>query len=183
MFQAETAKMDPRRRENFNPFSFNYFNRITGADFFGSRRASFPLGHCAPGRKCIRSRYGHGSGTQTDRQTGQVAMTITADERECTEQLARFFPKLPAVRIPVQVTPRRNGQSRMKESTVVEFGTAEYAIFRSKLALEFDDRVRLIRDGGGQSVEAAVIALQYHEGRKAVAVRFLDGPCKWMMQP
>jgi hypothetical protein len=110
-------------------------------------------------------------------------MTITAEERECTEQLARFFPKLPAVRIPVQVTPRRNGQPRMKESTVVEFGTAEYAIFLSKLALEFDDRVRLVRDGWRQSVEAAVIALQYHEGRKAVAVRFLDGPCKWMMQP
>lgn len=110
-------------------------------------------------------------------------MTITAVERECTEQLARFFPKLPAVRIPVQVTPRRIGQPRMKESTVVEFGTAEYAIFLSKLALEFDDRVRLVREGGGQSVEAAVIALQYHEGRKAVAVRFLDGPCKWMMQP
>lgn len=109
-------------------------------------------------------------------------MTITAEERECTEQLARFFPKLPAVRIPVQVTPRRNGQAAMKESTVVEFGTAEYAIFLSKQALEFDDRVRLVRDGGGQSVEAAVIALQYHEGRKAVAVRFLDGPCKWMMQ-
>jgi hypothetical protein len=110
-------------------------------------------------------------------------MTITADERECTEQLARFFPKLQALRIPVQVIPRRNGQPRMKESTVVEFATAEYAVFLSKLALEFDDRVRLVRDAGGQSAEAAVVALQYHEGRKAVAVRFLDGPCKWMMQP
>jgi hypothetical protein len=32
-------------------------------------------------------------------------------------------------------------------------------------------------------VEAAVIALQYHEGRKAVAVRFLNGACDWMRQP
>jgi len=64
---------------------------------------------------------------------------------------------------------------------VVEYGTQEFAIFLSNLALEFDDRVRLVRDGGGRSVEAAVIALQYHEGRKAVAVRFLDGPCEWMM--
>jgi hypothetical protein len=63
----------------------------------------------------------------------------------------------------------------------VEFGTSEYAIFLSKLALEFDDRVRLVRDGGGRPAEAAVIALQYHEGRKAVAVRFLDRPCEWMM--
>ena len=119
---------------------------------------------------------------QIDRKRG-VAMTITADERECTVQLARFFPKLPSVHIPVQVIPHRYGQARMKEATVVEFGTSEYAIFLSQLALEFDDRVRLVRDGGGQSVEAAVIALQYHEGRKAVAVRFLDGPCEWMMRP
>jgi hypothetical protein len=107
-------------------------------------------------------------------------MTTTAEERECTEQLARFFPKLPAVRIPVQVSPRRYGQARLKEATVVEFGTSEYAIFLSQLALEFDDRVHLVREHGGRSVEAAVIALQYHQGHKAVAVRFLDGHCEWM---
>jgi hypothetical protein len=110
-------------------------------------------------------------------------MTIATDERECTEQLARFFPKLPAVRIPVKVTPRRPGVAKMKESTVVEFGTAEYAIFLSQLALEFDDRIRLVREGSTRAVEAAVIALQYHQGRKAVAVRFLDGPCEWMSHP
>jgi len=110
-------------------------------------------------------------------------MTIAADERECAEQLARFFPKLPAVQIPVHVIPRRYGQARRKETTIVEFGTPEYAIFLSQLALEFDDRIRLARTEGGRSVEAAVVALQYHQGRKAVAVRFLDGPCEWMMQP
>jgi hypothetical protein len=110
-------------------------------------------------------------------------MTLIADERECAGQLARFFPKLPRVLIPVRVTPQRPGQLRVQEATVVEFGTKEYAIFLSKLALEFDDRVRLVRDGGGHPAEAAVIALQYHQGRKAVAVRFLDRPCEWMMQP
>jgi len=110
-------------------------------------------------------------------------MTIIAEERECAVQLARFFPKLPAVRIPVRVAPQRPGQRKVQEATVVEYGTAEFAIFLSKLALEFDDRVRLVRDGGGHSAEAAVIALQYHEGRKAVAVRFLDRPCEWMMCP
>jgi len=71
-------------------------------------------------------------------------MTLIADERECAEQLARFFPKLPAVRIPVRVAPERPGQIRLQEATVLEFGTAEYAIFLSKLALEFDDRVRIV---------------------------------------
>jgi hypothetical protein len=110
-------------------------------------------------------------------------MTLTVEERECTEQLARFFPSLPAVRVPVRVMPRRPGQMKTQEATVVEYGTREYAIFLSRLALEFDDRVRLVREGGGRPAEAAVIALQYHDGRKAVAVRFLDGPCEWMMHP
>jgi hypothetical protein len=25
--------------------------------------------------------------------------------------------------------------------------------------------------------------VQYHEGRKAVAVKFAQGPCDWVMQP
>ena len=139
------------------------------------------MGHCAPALsdvyslpiRLIRT-------TRKPISNGVEFMTLTAEERDCTGQLARFFPKLPAVRIPVQVTPRRYGQARVKETTVVEFATSEYAIFLSQLALEFDDRVRMARDGGGQSVEAAVIALQYHQGQKAVAVRFLDGPCEWM---
>jgi hypothetical protein len=28
-----------------------------------------------------------------------------------------------------------------------------------------------------------VVAVQYHEGRKAVAVRFLQGHCDWVMEP
>jgi len=64
----------------------------------------------------------------------------------------------------------------------VEFGSEEFAIFLSTLPLEFDDHVRIVRDGG-RPAEAAVIALQYHAGRKAVAVRFLEGRCDWMTQP
>jgi hypothetical protein len=107
-------------------------------------------------------------------------MISTVDEQLCTEQLARFFPKLPVVRIPVRVVPRRSGQARAHELTVVEFATEEFAIFRCRLALEFDDRVEVVREGGGRPAEAAVIALQYQGGSKAVAVRFLNGPCEWM---
>jgi len=110
-------------------------------------------------------------------------MTLIADERGCAEQLARFFPALPAVRFAVRVTPLRPAPGKMQERTVLEYGTAEYAIFLSSLPLEFADRVRVERDGGGRPAEAAVIALQYQEGRKAVAVRFLEGPCDWMRQP
>jgi hypothetical protein len=110
-------------------------------------------------------------------------MALIADEAGCAEQLAKFFPKLAAIRMPVKVSPTRAGQSRLQESTVLEFGAGEIAIFLSNLPIEFDDRVRVSQQDGKRSVEAAVIALQYHEGRKAVAVRFLNGACDWMRQP
>ena len=65
----------------------------------------------------------------------------------------------------------------------MEFGGPLYAIFLSTLPLEFDDRVKLQRDSQGRTAEATVIAVQYHEGRKAVAVRFSTGPCDWVTQP
>jgi hypothetical protein len=112
-------------------------------------------------------------------------MALISDEVRCAEQLARFFPKLPGVRVPVRVAPQRSGRTtaRLQEAAVVEYGSEEYAIFLCTLPLEFADRVLISRDGGGRSAEATVIALQYHDGRKAVAVRFVDGPCEWMRQP
>jgi hypothetical protein len=114
-------------------------------------------------------------------------MTVIVEERGCAEQLARFFPGLHPLRIPVRVLPHRTGQSKLRETTAVEFGGKEFAIFLSALPLEFDDRVRLVREGEGKATsrpaEAIVVALQYHEGRKAVAVRFVEGSCEWMMQP
>jgi hypothetical protein len=44
--------------------------------------------------------------------------------------------------------------------------------------------VRLERDSNGAAVaDATVVAVQYHEGRKAVAVKFTQGLCDWVMQP
>jgi hypothetical protein len=109
--------------------------------------------------------------------------TLIASEQGCAEQLARFFPSANRVRVPVEVTALRPGSARLREATVVEFGGSEHAIFLSTLPLEFDDRVRIQRDRNGDVADAAVIAVQYHEGRKAVAVRFLQGPCAWVTQP
>jgi len=110
-------------------------------------------------------------------------MISTAADQICTEQLARFFPKLPAVRIPVRIAAKGRAQARAQEMTVVEFATEEFAIFLCRLPLEFDDRVELVREGGGRPAEAAVIALQYQASSKAVAVRFLNGPCGWIIDP
>jgi len=112
-------------------------------------------------------------------------MALITAELNCTEQLARFFPQLPAARIPARVAPVGSGASpaRLQETVIVEYGSEEYAIFISTLPFEFADRVRISPEGGGRSAEATVVALQYHDGRKAVAVRFEDGPCEWMRLP
>jgi hypothetical protein len=110
-------------------------------------------------------------------------MSLIAEERGCAEQLARFFPALPATRIMVRVQSLRSGRERLKESTVLEFGSSQYAIFTTSLPLEFDESIQLVRGNNERARQASVIALQYHEGLKAVAVCFTDGPCDWMTQP
>jgi len=107
-------------------------------------------------------------------------VTLLANEEGCAERLARFFPRANAVRVPVQITALRAGSTSLREATVVEYGGSEHAIFLSSLPLEFDDKVRIERERNGGAAEAKVIAVQYHEGRKAVAVRFLEGPCAWV---
>jgi len=105
---------------------------------------------------------------------------LVTNERSCAEQLARFFPHANAVRVPVQVTSPRGASTNLREATIVEFSSGHHAIFLSTLPLEFGDRVRLEARPQGFQSEATVDAVQYHEGRKAVAVRFLQGPCDWV---
>ncbi len=107
---------------------------------------------------------------------------LVANEKSCAEQLARFFPQARAVRVPVQVTSPRGGATNLREATIVEFSSTQHAIFLSTLPLEFGDQVRLEARPQGYQAEATVDAVQYHEGHKAVAVRFLQGTCDWMMK-
>ena len=111
-----------------------------------------------------------------------VSSVLVANDRSCAEQLARFFPQANAVRIPVQVSSPRGGTANLREATIVEFSSANHAIFLSTLPLEFGDLVRLETRPKGNHAEATVDAVQYHEGRKAVAVRFLQGPCHWVVK-
>jgi hypothetical protein len=107
---------------------------------------------------------------------------VLTEETGCADQLARYFPRVVATRIPVQVTALR-GTGRLREATVVEFAAVEHALFVSTLPLEFDDRVRLEGNRKGCTADGVVIAVQYHEGRKAVAVKFTHGPCDWVINP
>jgi hypothetical protein len=108
--------------------------------------------------------------------------TLIAQEQTCTQQLARFFPGVSPVRLPVQVTALRGGSTRLREASVVEFAGLEHAILISSLPLEFDDKVRLEGSRKADSADATVVAVQYHGGQKAVAVKILRGPNHWMMR-
>lgn len=108
---------------------------------------------------------------------------IETIEESCAERLAGFFPGVQSVRIPVQVTALRGGSTRLREAVVLEFAALHHAIFLTGLPLEFDDRVRLEGSRKGYTTDAVVVAVQYHDGRKAIAVKLLRGPCNWMMQP
>ncbi|HEY6265646.1 MAG TPA: hypothetical protein VIW93_12650 [Candidatus Acidoferrum sp.] len=131
------------------------------------------------GRREVR---GSVAGRVRDDVGNSSSSTLTANEQNCAQQLGRFFPQAKAVRIPVQVASLRAGGMRLREATVVEFGEAEYAIFLSTLPLEFDEHVRLESVPEGRTAEGTVVAVQYHEGRKAVAVRFSQGRCDWVTQ-
>ena len=101
----------------------------------------------------------------------------------CAEKLAQVFPNASAVRIPVRVMTAVSGQRRLQEQTVIEFGTAQEVIFASSLPLEFEDRVRLTNSDGSLDARATVVAVRYHEGRKAVAARFLGEVGNWIIKP
>ena len=114
----------------------------------------------------------------------------TLEAETCAEKLAHFFPQAARVRLAVQVTAVRPGAGALKENTVVEFAAADHAIFACSLPLEFDDHVQLalVKQGErhahrGKTAEGTVIAVQYHEGRKAVAVRLLGPSVRWMSEP
>ena len=120
------------------------------------------------------------------RSSGVVApeqAPVAEQAQKCTEHLARFFPDAQAVRIAVEVAIFRGARLQLREATTLEFATPDQAIFPSTLPLEFDDRVRLTRGSDGSASEATVIAVQYHDGRKAVAVRFVAGPHDWVTPP
>jgi hypothetical protein len=124
-----------------------------------------------------------GAGSLRGDVKSSAGIALPDQEPGCTEQLARFFPQVAPVRIPVEVIVLRGGRTKLREAATVEFAAPDFAIFLSTLPLEFDDRVRLERDRTGRAAEANVIAVQYHEGRKAVAVKFTQGPCDWVTQP
>ena len=99
-----------------------------------------------------------------------------------TSKLAKFFPEATPVRIPVRLS-HSAGITDQHEETVIEFGTSTEVLFAASMALEFADKVRVRNSDGSLDVEACVVALQYSQGRTAVAARFTQQVSNWIVKP
>lgn len=98
------------------------------------------------------------------------------------KKLAQFFPGATPVRLPVQVTGIDSHRKGVRENTVVEYGTPREVMFASTLPLEFGDHVRVETPDGSLVAESTVVAVQYHEGKMAVAVRFCGEVANWIIK-
>ena len=112
-----------------------------------------------------------------------VAVASPTASEGSVARLAQFFPEAVAIRIPVRVTGTGHRGRELSEQTLIEFGTAEEVLFASSLPLEFEERLRLENADGSLNAEAAVVAVQYHNGHTAVAARFTAKPSNWIIQP
>lgn len=104
-----------------------------------------------------------------------------AGEQSDVAKLAEFFPAATAIRVPVQVG-RVGDEHGAEEQTVIEFGTPREVLFAAKLPLEFGDRLRLVNAEGLLEAEAEVVAVQYHQGKTAVAARFTGPVANWVIR-
>jgi hypothetical protein len=100
----------------------------------------------------------------------------------CVEKLAQLFPSASAMRIPVRVMTLSTARRPLQEQTVIEFGTEQEVLFSSTLPLEFEDGVRVLNSDGSLDARATVVAVRYHQGRKAVAARFIGKVGNWIIK-
>ena len=113
----------------------------------------------------------------------QAAGAARAVRESSVSKLAKFFPDVTPVRIPVRLTRTGTQGDAFSESTVIEFGTPREVLFASTLPLEFADTLRLENSDGSLRAEASVVALQYHGGGTAVAARFTGEVANWIVKP
>jgi hypothetical protein len=98
------------------------------------------------------------------------------------EGLAELFPEAVSIRLPVEVSLSRAGGAGKTEATILEFGTANEALFASTIPFEFGDSLRLTNSDGSLDAAATVIAVHFEHGRRAVAVRFSEKVRNWIIR-
>ena len=98
---------------------------------------------------------------------------------ECVAELAKFFPGIVPVRIPVVIF--KGDLARVAaEQTIIEFGTAEECLFACGLPLEFEDLVQVRTADGTLDSTAKIVAMRLQDDKMAFAARFLSDVTNWI---
>jgi hypothetical protein len=137
----------------------------------------------SPGVRFSEARRQHREEKDWGHLFSDVSLAESGATETCVEKLAHLFPNASAVRIPVKVVSLATAMRPLQEETVIEFGTAHELLFASGLPLEFEDGVRVVNADGSFDTRAVVVAVRYHEGQKAVAVRFTGEVSNWIIKP
>jgi hypothetical protein len=98
---------------------------------------------------------------------------------ECVAELARFFPGIVPVRIPVLIFKGDSARAAA-EQTTIEFGTAEECLFVCGLPLEFEDIVHVRTADGTLNSTAKIVAMRLQDDKMAFAARFLNDVTDWI---
>jgi len=104
------------------------------------------------------------------------------EPEDCVEELAKFFPGIIQVRIPVRVCKGRSVKTAPAEETVIEFGTAEEVLFASSLPLDFEDIVRVRNADGSLDITAKIVAMHLYDDKMAIAAKFLEDVPNWIIK-
>jgi hypothetical protein len=103
-----------------------------------------------------------------------------SEATECVAELARFFPGIVPLRIPVLVFTGDSAKAAA-EQTMIEFGTAEECLFVCGLPLEFEDLVHIRAADGTLDSTAKIVAMRLHDDKMAFAARFVEDASNWIM--
>jgi hypothetical protein len=98
---------------------------------------------------------------------------------ECVAELARFFPGIVPLRIPVLILKADSARA-VAEQTMIEFGTAEECLFVSGLSLDFEDLVHVTTTNGTLDCTAKIVAMRLQDDKMAFAARFLNDVANWI---
>jgi len=100
---------------------------------------------------------------------------------ECVAELARVFPGIVPVRIPVLIL-KGDSAKLAAEQTIIEFGTAEECLFACGLPLEFEDLVQVRTADGTLDSAAKIVAMRLQDDKMAFAARFTEDVRNWIMK-
>lgn len=104
-----------------------------------------------------------------------------SEATECVAELARFFPGIVPLRIPVLIF-KGDSAKAAAEQTVIEFGTAEECLFVCGLPLEFEDLVHVRAADGTLDTTAKIVAMRLQDDKMAFAARFTEDVTNWIVR-